>query len=84
MVAGRRFYVWETEDSGSILVPQQNTGSVYSGHRISTYTYTTYVPMAYRHACKFRVFVDAKDLITTYDFEGDEGGCSNFATQLSK
>ena len=73
VVAGRRFYVWETESSGSILMPQQNTGSVYTGYGTSTYTYATYVPVPYSHACKFRVFVDAKDLITTYDFEGDEG-----------
>ena len=84
VVAGRKFYVWETEDSGSILLPQQNTGFVYTGYGTSTYTYTTYVPMVYSHACKFRVFVDTRDLITTYDFEGDEGGCSTFASQLSK
>lgn len=84
VVAGRRFYVWETEDSGSILLPQQNTGSVYTAHGTSTYTYMTYVPMVYSHTCRFRVFVDANDLITTYDFDGNEGGCSTFATRLSR
>ena len=84
VVAGRKFYVWKTEDSGSILLPQLNTGSVYTGYGTSTYTYTSYVPIVYSHACKFRVFVDAKDLITTYDFEGNEGGCSTFASQLSR
>ena len=84
VVAGRRFYVWETQDSGSILLPQQSTGTVYSGYGTSTYTYTTFVPMVYNHACKFRVFVDSKDRITTYDFGGDEGGCSSFASKLSR
>ena len=83
-VAGRKFYVWATQDSGSILLPQQNTGTIYSGYRTSTYTYTTYVPMAYNHACRFRIFVNPEDRITTYDFEGNEGGCSTFANRLSK
>ena len=67
-----------------MLMPRRNTGTIHSRYRTSTYTYTTYVPMVYSHACKFRVFVDPKDRITTYDLEGDEGGCSTFASQLSK
>ena len=83
-VAGRKFYVWATQNSGSILFPQQNIGTVYPGYRTSTYTYTTFVPIAYNHVCRIRIFVDPTDRITTYDFEGNEGGCSTFATRLSR
>ena len=86
-VAGRKFYVWDTYNSGSISIPQQHTGTLYNPYSqpfSSTYTYTTYQQVQYSHFCKFRVFVDSQDRIITYDFEGNEGGCRRLASQLSQ
>ena len=84
-VAGLKFYIWETSNQGSYSVPQYNTGTVYSpsGYPV-TYSYTTYNQFSYNHFCKLRVFVNSLDIITTYDFEGNEGGCGVFASQLSE
>ena len=83
-VAGRKFYLWGTQTAGSYTVPLYNTGSVYSPYGTSTYSYTTYQQHSYNYFCKIRVFVDSKDRITTYDFDGNEGGCATFAKQLSR
>ena len=84
-VVGRKFYVWGTQTTGSYTVPQYNTGTIYSPYGgTSTYSYTTYQQHSYNYLCKIRVFVDSQDRVTTFDFEGNEGGCSTFAQQLSR
>ena len=84
VVAGRKFYVWGTQTAGSYTLPQYNTGTIYSPYGTSTYGYTTYQQHSYNYFCKIRVFVDSQDRITTYDFDGNEGGCATFANQLSR
>jgi len=85
-VAGRRFYVWDTQTSGSYSIPQQQTGIIYGpyGQSAQTYSFTTYRQQHYHYYCKLRVFIDARDHVTGYDFEGNEGGCGTFAGRLSR
>ena len=83
-VAGRKFYVWETESSGSFLVPMPSTGIVHDGNRASNLAFFVHELHDYHHVCKFRLFVDMQDLITGYDLEGDGGGCGAFANQLRR
>ena len=83
-VAGRRFYIWGTQTSGSFTVPQHKTGTIYGPYGTSTYGYTTYQQHFYNYMCTIRVFVDSDDRIATYDFKGNEGGCSTFAEMLSR
>ena len=83
-VAGRKFYVWATQDVGSYTLPQYNTETIYGPYGTSTYSYTTYQQYSYNSVCKIRVFVDSQDRITTYDFKGNEDGCAMFADQLSR
>lgn len=85
-VAGRKFYAWDTQASGSYSIPQHRTGIIYGpyGQSTQTYSYTTYLQQHYHYYCKLRVFVDARDRIVTYDFEGNEGGCGTFADRLSR
>ncbi len=84
-VAGRKFYVWGTQASGSYTLPQYNTGTIYNPYGgTSTYSYTAYQQHSYNYFCKIRIFVDSKDRITTYDFEGNEGGCRRFSSQLDR
>ena len=83
-VAGRKFYVWETESSGSFFVPKPGTGAVYEGDRMSSLSFLFHEFQTYHHVCKFRLFVDKQDLVTGYDLEGDGGGCGTFANQLRR
>lgn len=84
IVAGHKFYIWNTQNQGSYNLPQYHTGTIYTpGGTPSTYTYTTYNQVNYNHFCELRVFVDSLDKITTYDFRGNEGGCRVFASRLS-
>ena len=83
-VAGRKFYVWETESSGSFYVPMPRTGTVHDGNPTSSLTFFVHEFHTYHHACKFRLFVDKQDLVTGYDLEGDGGGCGVFANQLRR
>ena len=83
-VAGRKFYVWETESSGSFLVPVPVTWTERDGTRTSNLTYFVQELHAYRHVCRFRLFVDRKDLVTGHDLEGDGGGCGTFANRLRR
>ena len=34
------------------------------------------------YACTIRAFVDNQDVIITWDFQGNEGGCANYASML--
>ena len=83
-VAGRRFYAWATESSGSHLVPRFNTGTIHGKDGTSTFSYTTFEERFYHHECRLRVFVDPQDRITAYDLDGNDGGCSAFARRLSR
>ena len=83
-VAGRKFYVWETRTSGSFSMPKQSTGTLFGGPGPSTFTLLTHEEVYYNHHCKMRIFVDSQDRIATYDFDGNEGGCSTFAKKLSR
>lgn len=85
-VAGRKFYIWETSNQGFFSAPLFSAGTVFSsdGSPLTHYTYTTFNQVDYNRSCKLRVFVDALDVVTTYDYEGNEGGCYVFANQLSE
>lgn len=83
-IAGRRFYVWASETTGSQLVPHFNTGTIRGKHGTSTFGYTTFHEQPYHRSCRFRVFVDSEDRITAYDLDGNEGGCSALANKLDR
>jgi hypothetical protein len=34
------------------------------------------------YGCKIRAIVDAQDIITSFDWEGNEGGCGVYASRL--
>ena len=84
-IAGQKIFSWVTQTGGSYTLPQYNTGTIYNPcGSTSTYSYTTYHQHSYNYFCIIRIFVDAEDRVTAYDFEGNEGGCSTFAKQLSR
>lgn len=73
-VAGKKFYVWEAQTSGSYSVPSVS----YVGNT----PITTFSTNFYNYDCRIRIFVNESETITHYDFKGNEGGCSYLASRL--
>ena len=49
------------------------------------YTWTTYrIVEATSYDCKIRAIVDARDVITTWDVEGNQRGCAYYASMLNR
>lgn len=84
VVAGTKFYAWTYQNSGSMTLPQYNTGT-YSGNTIGTYGsyntvgtvgYTTYTTTNYNYNCVLRAFVDGRNRVKSFDIDGNIGGCN--------
>jgi len=89
-IAGKKFYAWTYNQSGSLTLPQYNTGS-YSGSTYGTYGsynsygtvgYTTYRTTNYNYNCVIRAFVDKKDRVTNFDMDGNIGGCNPLVNRM--
>lgn len=89
-IAGRKFYAWTYNQSGSLTLPQYNTGT-YSGSTYGRYGsynsygtvgYTTYSTTNYNYNCILRAFVDNKDKVTNFDMDGNIGGCNPLVSRL--
>jgi hypothetical protein len=89
-VAGSKFYVWTYQNSGSLTLPQYNTGT-FSGSTYGTYGaynttgtvgYTTYTTTNYDYSCVLRAFVDNKNRVTAFDIDGNIGGCDPLVNRL--
>lgn len=75
-IRGGKYYLWDVSNSGSYSIPN----TTYVG----TTPIITYSNTSFHHHCKIRVFVNQQDIITTFDFEGNEGGCQHIAARLEK
>lgn len=90
VVAGRKFYAWTRQDSGSFTMPQYNTGTmnttVYGrggpAFGTSTYGYTTYNTTYYDNRCILRAFLDQNGNVTGFDMDGNIGGCNPLVSRL--
>ena len=90
-VAGRKFYLWSYQNSGSFTLPQYNTantsGSFNSyGGGFGTYSgttgYTTYSTTNYNYQCVIRAFVDKNNIVTEFDMDGNIGGCNPLVNRM--
>jgi hypothetical protein len=91
VVAGRKFYLWSYQNSGSITIPQYNTANTYGSYNsygggYGTYSgstgYTTYSTTNFNHQCVIRAFVNKKDIVTQFDMDGNRGGCNPLVKRL--
>ena len=89
-VAGAKYYAWTYQNSGSITLPQYNTG-YYSGNTYGqngsyntsgTVSYTTYTTTNYNHNCVLRAFVDNRNRVTRFDIDGNIGGCNPLVNRM--
>lgn len=56
---------------------------VIAGSKVYIWS-TSFMIQGTSHSCKIRAIVDAKEIITTWDFEGNERGCGAYAVALDK
>lgn len=90
VVAGRKFYAWSNRDTGSFTMPQYNTGTInttlYGGGGTAfgtgTYGYTTYNTTHYDYHCVLRAFLDQSGNVTSFDMDGNIGGCNPIVSRL--
>ena len=82
-VAGLKYYVWKSRTTGSHLVPQYHTGTIFGDKGTSIIRYTTMQEQLFNMECTFRVFVDPNERVTTWDTRGNDG-CSRIASRLRR
>lgn len=82
-VAGLTVYEWSSQASATIPLSQANTthttGTIGSTPiRTSTTTFdTNYIPMNFH--CRIKLAVNAKGIITRWEYFGNQGGCERYA-----
>jgi hypothetical protein len=82
-VAGKKIYVWSTQNSGSYVMPQTNYNTGYVGGMPVSYTTTGYTTHSYNYACTIEIIVNKADTIETWQYSGNVGGCSHYASRLA-
>lgn len=79
VVAGRKYYVWQSQAFGSNSIPVEQTGTIYNRGFPTTYKYTTYTQVSHNETCKIRAFVDSQEYVTNIEIdEAGYSGCSGF------
>jgi len=77
-IMGRKVYIWSTSGSYPSTTPTITTG--YVGSVPVTITNTTLAST--NQSCTVRVFVDAQDIVTAGDYDGNNGACFYFSDRL--
>jgi len=54
---------------------------VVAGQKVYVWSTSNFVEGT-NYACKIRAIVDPQDIITSFDWEGNQGGCGFFASKL--
>jgi hypothetical protein len=83
-IAGQNVYIWG--NAFSMTMPQTNTstttGSVGGVPYQGTTTYNTY--NTYNYECTIRVIASPNNIVQSWDYQGDIGGCSEYASRLNR
>ena len=82
-VAGLKYYVWKSRSTGSHLVPQYHTGTIRGEDGTSIIQYTMMQERPFSTECRFRVFVDPNERVTTWDARGNDD-CAQIAGRLRR
>jgi hypothetical protein len=70
---GRKVYTWGTQSTGFASMPVTNA-----------YGYTAgFVPMAVNYQCRIEIIADTNGTIERWQYEGNAGGCSRYASALN-
>ncbi len=88
VIAGSKVYTWGTSYSQTAIMPVTNytSGNVYGYGGSANYhgTSTSYVPQTYNYLCILKIITDKKGVIINGQYEGNEGGCSDYGSALNK
>jgi hypothetical protein len=81
-VVGRKFYAWN--DSRTVSDgPTITTGTgTLDGKSFSYNQYSNQASGYSVYECKIRLFVDEDDIVRTYDWNGNLGGCRHYINSL--
>ena len=89
-IAGNQIVFWHSEQDVTTVTPitSFNNGTVNAygtgGYGYGSYnsTTTTYVPTTVNYNCTLKVAIDQRNRILSHDFEGNIGGCEQYAVAL--
>ncbi|WP_342070267.1 hypothetical protein [Yoonia algicola] len=90
LVAGRKLVVWSSSQNVTTVTPvttySSGNANAYGsgGYGYGSYsgTSTTYVPQTVNYNCTIMVEIDQNNRILGHDFEGNIGGCEQYAVAL--
>jgi hypothetical protein len=83
-IMGDKIYVWSTNHNAVMLVPTTTTttGAVGSTPYTGTTTSMHMMPVAYQ--CVVQLAVNPDGTIKRYQWQGNQGGCAQYARMLNK
>ena len=83
-VAGQKFYSWVYQNSDSITLPQYNTATLGgdNGADPEPTRFRTYSTINYNYQCVIKAFVNANDIVSEFDMDGNIGGCIPLVKRL--
>lgn len=79
-IMGQKAYIWSTTMQTESVVPSYTTG--YVGTR--PIALTTYSTESSTMSCTLRVFVTRTDYIMSSGYEGNNGACFRYSSQLKR
>lgn len=82
-IAGDKVYVWQSSNSGSYTLPNHSTNTGYIGSTPFSYTEKTYETYQYNNNCEIRIITDQSDIIETWEYKGNQGGCTYYSKALA-
>lgn len=83
-IMGQHLYVWATDNTGLLPVTSLSSGfgnvggASYSGFATTTSLHSV------RFHCTLEIGVDAQGVITSAQFQGNNGGCRQYVRQLER
>ena len=83
-VAGQKFYSWVYQNSDSITLPQYNIATLGgdNGSDPEPTRFRTYSTTNNNYQCVIKAFVNADDIISEFEMDGNIGGCIPLVKRL--
>ena len=85
-IAGSKVYIWGNANTfttmETVTSPYSGTAYGYNGGVSYQGTTSYQVPTTYNYNCTIRLVANDKDIITSWDWRGNEGGCSYYSNAM--
>jgi len=75
-VAGRKVYVWRNQSQETMILPQTSYTTGYVSGQTVALQNTQYVTSNLNFSCQIRVIVNEQDIVESWDYRGNQGGCA--------